>query len=33
LRADEAEFQASIGMAGEVAEKVFAEIRKQKDNF
>lgn len=33
LRADEAEFQASIGMAGEVAEKVFAKIRKQKDNF
>jgi hydroxyacylglutathione hydrolase len=33
LRADDAEFQAAIGMAGVVPEKVFAKIRKEKDNF
>ena len=33
LRADDAKFQASIGMLGEVPEKVFAKIRIKKDNF
>jgi hydroxyacylglutathione hydrolase len=33
LRADDAKFQASIGMLGEVPEEVFAKIRIKKDNF
>jgi hydroxyacylglutathione hydrolase len=33
LRVDDAKFQAAIGMAGLVPEKVFAKIRKKKDNF
>ena len=33
LRADDAKFQAAIGMPAEVPEKVFAKIRIKKDNF
>ncbi len=33
LRADQADLQATIGMAGADAGDVFAEVRKRKDNF